>query len=671
MKPWGVEMTRLLSALAAAFAVVAAVHATGQPSQQASLPQGAIAAPAPGAANAAQLSASDGEIAGFFDDYFAETIRRLELPGGAVVVVRNNRTILAKGYGYADITSKRPVDVEQSLFRAASISKLLPWLLVMQLVEEGRLNLDSDVNAYLDFKIPEAFGRPITMRHLMTHTAGFPERFHGAFDPDLSRPLGEVLRENFPERVYAPGGTVAYSNYGAALAGYIVERLRGQPWERVVAERIFTRLGMEHATVAQPVPSAMQPFLVSTYHFGSEQPGEFRTTPLAPMGSLTASAEDMGRILTMLASEGKGGNGRVLAQRSLQRMLTLQKPLATGLKDGLGLGFLVGEYRGVRYAGHGGNMTTLATDLEILPDHGLGWYYVFNGQGEREQARQVREELLFAVIGRFAAEQGPYIQAQLPSSAADVAGKYISTRRLHSGPLMFSGLLNTTDAAAHEDGSLTIESSGRATRWLAAGRDRFVEEKTGIPLVVTRGPDGQVARIASALLYPVAEYERAPLLTFVGPLLAAFAVGTIFLVLLAKLFIWGVRWRRRKAAAIDRPLGAATPVSATADQVRKWARISFWMIVGTMFAWAAFALALAIDFTILFLLPAMARVFLGILTYLSALFAAVIVADAILAWRDRQRGLASRIGAAIVAVGAVAAAGLFYIADFVNFSFNW
>lgn len=664
-------MTRLLSALAAAIALVAAGHATAQPSQQASL-RGAVAAPPPGAASAARLSASDDEIADFFDNYIAETIRRLDLPGGAVIVVRDDRTIMAKGYGYADIASKQPVDVERSLFRAASISKLLPWLLVMQLVEEGRLNLDSDVNAYLDFKIPEAFGHPITMRHLMTHTAGFPERFHGAFDPDLSRPLGQVLRENFPERVYAPGGTVAYSNYGAALAGYIVERLRRQPWERVVAERIFMPLGMGHATVAQPIPSAMRPHLVSTYHFGSEQPGEFRTTPLAPMGSLTASAGDMGRILTMLMSGGKGENGRVLARRSLQRMLSLQKPLAPGLKDGLGLGFLVGQYRGVRYAGHGGNMTTLATDLEILPDHGLGWYYVFNGQGEREQARKVRDELLYAVIERFAAKQGPPVRAQTPSSAADAAGKYISTRRLHSGPLMLSGLLNTTDAAAHDDGSLTIQSSGRTTRWLAAGRDRFVNEKTGIPLVVTRGPDGQVARIASALLYPVAVYERAPLLTFLGPLLAAFAIGTLFLILLAKPLIWGAgRRRRRKAGAIDLPPGAAAPVSARADQIRKWARISLWMIIGTMFAWALFALALAIDFAILFTVPEIVRLLLGISTYLSAPFAAVLVADAILAWRNRQRGLASRAGAAFVAAGAVATAGLFYIADFVNLSADW
>lgn len=262
----------------------------------------------------AQLEASDEAVAGFFDDYISGTIDRLDLPGGAVVVVRNGRPILTKGYGYANLASRRPIGIEDSLFRAASISKTPTWLLAMQLVEEGRLDLDRDVNAYLDFEIPAAFGRPITMRHLMTHTLGFADRFFGVFEaPDASKSLGQQLRENISARVYVPGSTVAYSNYGAALAGYIVERLRGQPFERVVAERIFKPVGMRRSTYAQPVPASLRPLLVSNYAPGSREPAEFRTTALPPMGALTASAGDMGRYLAMLVSGGQGANGRVVA----------------------------------------------------------------------------------------------------------------------------------------------------------------------------------------------------------------------------------------------------------------------------------------------------------------------------------------------------------------------
>jgi CubicO group peptidase (beta-lactamase class C family) len=594
-------------------------------------------------------------------------MRRLELPGGAVVVVRDGRPILARAYGYADLRTRRPIDLERSLFRAASISKLVPWLLVMQLVEEGRLDLDRDVNAYLDFRIPDAFGRPITMRHLMTHSAGFPERFHGVFDQDLSQPLGKRLRDNIPERVYAPGTTVAYSNYGAALAGYIVERLRGAPWERVVAERFFAPVGMRHSTVAQPVPPALRPFLVSTYAYASDKPGQFRVTPLAPMGSLTPTAGDMGRLLATLIRGGQGEGGRLVSPETLKRMFALDKPLGPGLPDGFGLGFLVGEYHGVHYAGHAGNMTTLATDLELLPDHGLGWYYVFSGQGPGEQARQVRDDLLKAAIDRFAGGPVAPVRAQGPSSAAEVEGRYVSTRRIFSGPLMFSGLLNTTEAVAEKDGSMRVSSGGGETRWLPAGRDRFVEEKTGIPLAVTRGADGRVERIASAALYPAAEFERASWLVIWVPIVAAFSFSALFLALIAKgigrLVARRRRRRGREAPAAEMPVGVA--------QVRRWARLGFRAIMLTLLAWALFGIALAVDFTLLFSAPAPLRWLLGLASLLTLPGALLLLADASLAWRDPSRRWPMRLGAAVTATGALGLAWLFFTLDVVNLSANW
>lgn len=656
-------------ALLAAPGIIGAVGEATPVRQQAT--QAAPAGIASRSATAAPaLNASDEEIAGFFDDYISQAIARLELPGGAVVVVRNGRTILAKGYGYSDIASKRPVDVNRTLFRAASISKVVPWVLALQLVEEGRLDLDRDVNAYLDFEIPRPFGRPVTMRNLMTHSAGFPERFHGAFDQDLSSPLGEVLRNNVPEQVYAPGSTIAYSNYGAALAGYVVTRLRRQSWERVVTERFFRPLGMGNSTVAQPVPENMRGQLASTYDYGSSTPGEFRTTPLSPMGSLTASPRDMGLIVSALMNAGDGANGRLLTGASVRRMITLEKPLGPGLRDGLGLGLMVGEYRGIAYAGHAGNMTTVATDLQLLPDQGLGYYYVFNGQGVREGARGIRDGLLLAVIDRFLAPSPPSVRPASNASAADVEGTYLSTRRIHSGPLMFSGLFNTTQAVAQPDGSLVIASGGYSTRWLPTDRDRFVEEKTAIPLAVTRGPDGQVERLASARLYPVAQFVRAPLLTVVAPPLALFGFGTLFLALLTKPFAWWINRRRRRTAGASERSSLQTD-TVRADEVRRWARKAYWLLMATIFAWIAFAVALAVDFTILFSLPGIVRILLGLLTMSSAVFAAILLADGILSWRDARRGVVGRLAATVLAAGAAATAALFYLLDVVNFSANW
>lgn len=638
-------------------AVVVALACTGLAS--AATAQRAASTETPGPA-----ASDDTALAAFFDRYMTSKMEELGIPGGAVVVMRHGRTILARGYGYGDTASRRPVDVENSLFRAASISKLLPWLLTMQLVEEGRLDLDRDINAYLDFRIPDAFGRPITLRHLMTHTAGFPERFHGVFNPDVTSPLGETLRTNIPERIYPPGSVVAYSNYGAGLAGYIITRLRGQPWERLVEERIFHPLGMRRSTVAQPVPAQWRRLLTSTYHWGSDRPAEFRTTPLAPMGSLSASAGDMGRLLAMLMNEGAGPHGRILSPRTFRRMISLDRPLAAGLPDGMGLGFFVGQYRGVRYAGHGGNMSTLATDIEILPDHGIAYYYVFNSQGVNEGARRVRDELLRQVIDRFAASQGRRIVARGPSSAADVAGSYLSTRRMFSGPLMFSGLMNTTEVGAAPNGGLRIESSGVTTEWLPDGHDRFVHAESGIALRATRGPDGEVARIASAALYPAAEFERAPALVHVVPPLAAFSFGILFLSLLLRPFVALIRWLRGRRPGAVRP-------EPPAWRVQCWARTAYWTVIAALLGWAVYGVILAVDFAILFATPWPVRAGLALLTVLSAPCAAILAIDAALCLRDSSRSWITRIGKVPVAAAAAGAAALFYGLDVVNPSAGW
>lgn len=614
----------------------------------------------------------DEALARFFDGYMTDAISRLDLPGGAIVVVRNGRTLLAKGYGVANLDSRRPISLEDSIFRLASVSKIATWLTVMQLVEEGRLDLDRDVNDYLDFRIPRSFGRAITMRHLMTHSAGFAERFWGAYQPDTPASLEEVLRNNVPARVYAPGSTVAYSNYGAGLAGHIVERLRGQPFERVVAERVFAPAGMRRSTFAQVVPQALRPLLVSNYTPGSRRPSVFRTLEVAPAGSMSSSPADMGRFLLMLQNGGRGANGQIVASDTLGRMFTLAKPLGPRLPAGLGLGFLAGEHRGVRYAGHAGNLTSVATDLEILPDAGIGWYYVFNGQGTNEGARAIRTELLNAVIDRLDASARPAARPRGPSSAADLAGSYVTTRRQRSGPLLMSPLMDTTEVYPEKDGNITIVASGKATHWLPDGPDRFTEEKSGAALSATRGKDGRVSRIASPIFHPAAEFERAPgFVRWVEDVTKA-SLFTLFIGVVAAPISWALRRRHMRALAAAGAANAEGPTQPHALRLtRKAARISFWLIVATLLAWGAFAARLAFDMGFLFTAPAPVRVSLGVASMLSAPFAAILSADAVLAWRDPQRGLPSRIFALALAAAAIGLAWLFYVFDVTNFSTDW
>ena len=210
------------------------------------------------AVQAPVLTAED--AAAFFDDLLPKRLHDADIAGAVVAVVKDGRVLFTKGYGYADVAAKQPVSADGTLFRIASISKLFTWTAVMQLVEQGRLDLDGDVNRYLDFQIPATYAQPVTMRHLMTHTAGFQVTF-----PDYSTwpgtrvwPLKEFLIRFLPRRIFPAGTTPAYSNYGAALAGYVVERISRQSFDEYVAEHIFKPLGMLRTTFVQrSVPGAL------------------------------------------------------------------------------------------------------------------------------------------------------------------------------------------------------------------------------------------------------------------------------------------------------------------------------------------------------------------------------------------------------------------------------
>jgi CubicO group peptidase (beta-lactamase class C family) len=207
-----------------------------------------------------QLTAQDLEA--FLDGIVPLQLERDDIAGATIAVVKDGKLLFAKGYGYADYKNKKPVSADETLFRPGSSGKLFTWTAVMQLVEQGKLDLDRDVNTYLDFKIPDAFGQAITLKNLLTHTPGFEEQIKDLFSVGSESPnLGAYLKTHIPKRIYPPGTVPAYSNYGAALAGYIVERVSGHPFNEYIEENIFKPLGMTHSTIVQPLPATLSPYM--------------------------------------------------------------------------------------------------------------------------------------------------------------------------------------------------------------------------------------------------------------------------------------------------------------------------------------------------------------------------------------------------------------------------
>src|SRR5207249_3663291 len=212
-----------------------------------------------------------------------------------ISVVKDGKVLFAKGYGYADVEKKTPVSPETTLFRPGSISKTFTWTALMQQVELGKVNLDHDVNEYLDFRIPATYSKPITVRNVMTHTPGLDETVEELFVSDAKafKQLGDYLKQYLPARIYPPGTIPAYSNYGATLAGYIVQRVSGEPFDQYIDNHIFKPLSMERSTFRQPLPDALLPLMSKGYDVASQPAKPFEHVEAAPAGSSSVTAMDM------------------------------------------------------------------------------------------------------------------------------------------------------------------------------------------------------------------------------------------------------------------------------------------------------------------------------------------------------------------------------------------
>ena len=320
------------------------------------------------------------ELETFVDGVVTKQLEEIHIAGVEVTIVKDGQLLLCKGYGYANVEKGIPVDPEQTMFRPGSVSKLFTWTAVMQLVEQGKLDLQADVNTYLmDFKIPATYPQPITMLDLMGHTAGFEDTSEGMFadEEGALTSMGDYLARYMPERVYPTGQVSAYSNYGAALAGYIVELVSGEPYEEYIEAHILRPLGMAHSTMQQPPPEHLLGERSNGYVFD----GQYQFNPFgevsAPIGGLYASGADMGKFMLAFLEEGMYNGGRILKPETVRLMLTQSYTFDSTL-PGWAHGFEEFFHNGQRLVGHGGDIGPVHTVLRLIPTEKTGFYISYN-----------------------------------------------------------------------------------------------------------------------------------------------------------------------------------------------------------------------------------------------------------------------------------------------------
>jgi CubicO group peptidase (beta-lactamase class C family) len=252
----------------------------------------------------------------------------------------------------------------------------------MQLVEQGKLDLNADVNRYIDFQIPSTYPQPITLQHLMTHTAGFeddPRELIGD-DPAQMRSMADWLPRRMPGRVRPPGTYAAYSNWATALAGYIIQRVSGESFEEYLEKHILEPLGMTHTSTRQPLPPALSSGMSQGYEWkeGRYLPHKWEILIGAvPAGSITSTATDMARFMIAHLQDGRLGDQRILAETTARRMHARVFGHDPRL-PGFALGFYEKDSHGLHIIGHGGDSQWFHTDLALVPSESLGVFVSYN-----------------------------------------------------------------------------------------------------------------------------------------------------------------------------------------------------------------------------------------------------------------------------------------------------
>ncbi len=418
--------------------------------------------PAPPAGNLDDLPT----LEAFFDGAMHVGMQEHHVTGAVVAIVKDGKVLFAKGYGKSDLAKGTPIDPATSLFRIGSTTKTLTWTAVMQLVEEGKLDLDTDVNTYLKgVKIPEVFGKPITLREIMTHTAGFEEGFLGyliSSDPNTQLPIATAMAVHRPAEVSPPGSMSAYSNYGAALAGLVVEQVSGMPYNAYVETHIFEPLDMHYATVQEPVPERLAPYVTTGYKFenGGEvaQPyeviGGFRAA-----GSAAVSALDMTHLMLAHLQGGRYGDRQILKPATVDLMHATAFQLDPRF-PGMALGLYHADINGRDAIGHGGDTQYCHSDMLLLPKDDVGVFLSFITPDNR-----VRDRIERAFFDRYFPRTAPELprlpDAQAVRLAAKYQGAYEWTRRNHSALEKVLNLTQGLKVSALRNGNLVVSGLGQ------------------------------------------------------------------------------------------------------------------------------------------------------------------------------------------------------------------
>jgi CubicO group peptidase (beta-lactamase class C family) len=588
------------------------------------------------------------------DSIVPALMRRHDVPGLALTIVRGDRVLALRGWGLARVVDSARVDPDSTIFRVASVAKLFVATVVVQLADQGALDLRRDLDAYLDdWRVPARDGPALTLHHLLTQTGGFDERLVGYASPsrDSMPSLGGYLGRNLPHRGWRAGVVTGYSNHGLALAAYVAGRAAGRPFDRLAAERLFEPLAMTSTRYLE-VPGADH--RMARGHFCDEtrcvEAPEVYSNPY-PAGFAYSTARDMSRFLLALLDSADTPALSSSARESLLR----QQFTHDSLLPGISYVFFNQGFRGHRVLAHAGTVPGTNNLLVLVPDAGLGFYFVANG-GRSRFGEALRDELFSLLLpDRPNGETSGAPTMTLPREYVHaLAGPYQMTRYAHRTIEKFPTLFGTGVA-------LSVDSAGRLVLPYPNGARAFepidslhFREVGGERLIAFRRDDrGRITHLFAPI--PVfgselpAAFERlawhdAPY--FMNEYTSWLLLGGWILLLGVWPLIATISWLRRRRAG--------TPAPARGPRAVLVALLLFnalWTTFGFLFV-ARSVRMLSQATGLVYGVSADMRL-LALIPYALAIVTVTIIVAAVQAWRRRDWDFGRRAALSLLAVNAV------------------
>lgn len=379
---------------------------------------------------------SEGDHAEVFeriDAFVRHEQQQRHLPAVSISLVDGTRTVGSRGYGYAN-RSKGVAATGDTVYRVGSISKLFTDIALMQLVADGKVDLDANVRTYLpDFAPQNPYGVPVTLRQLTSHQSGLGREppVGNYFDPTEPSLAKTVTSLNQTRLVSRPGSSTKYSNAGLAVVGQVLEAVSGEPFETLVRDRVLRPMGMTSSsfTAREDLVDRLATGWMWSHHMPRFRAPTFKLGT-APAGNLYSTVDDLSHLLITVFSDGSFNNIRVLPAGVVSEMLQKHSPTGAHTPHGespYGIGFRLGTLDGRPTFGHAGAVYGFATQLTGLPEEKLGVVVAVALDGANGFAARLSDYALRLMLARRAGQPLPGIATTEPvEHAGRLQGTYQS-----------------------------------------------------------------------------------------------------------------------------------------------------------------------------------------------------------------------------------------------------